>query len=327
MSRGSWLIAIALVLGCGTPAADNTAREEQKLPQAPSASDAAPRAPHVTFWITKDRPTLWTADWHELGPLLQVHLEWWVYYYTFPYNLPSAPEWRAEAKKILPTYQKAWDGRGTDLLNKAVSAGGIAFPYADMPPEMKEGPDKLRIALYLSAGVTGAYDMKSYPFYPYLSSYPVQANLLGRQWTTDDFVEFYMLHEILHWYLLHQPWLKRWTPTLDRLYRQYKDDPRYSDIMSGASLTTAGKPQVPGGDPYPALPFNMYNFLGHIHVFALMRTAYADEPATWKSVIARTKAFTGAVGDRYYGLSIDTVDAMSPADLGAVVAEVKASVD
>jgi hypothetical protein len=194
------------------------------------------------------------------------------------------------------------------------------FPIERMPADMRVG-EGVRIYLYLSPGVTGAYDMRSYPFYPYLSSYPVEANLLKRPWTTEDFTDFYMFHELLHWYLLDQPWLARWTPTLDRLYRRYLNDRAYSDIMSGATIVSAGQ-QTAGGDPYPTLPFNMYNFLGHIHVFALMRKTMSTEPGTFASVAERTKAFTGAVGDRYYALAVDVVSAMSDAELDATVGEI-----
>jgi hypothetical protein len=67
----------------------------------------------------------------------------------------------------------------------------------------------------------------------------------------------------------------------------------------------------------------MYNFLGHIHVFVLMKSVLApNEPDVWKSVMERSKAFTAAEGDRYYSLAVDTVDAMTPEELQAALGEI-----
>jgi hypothetical protein len=293
--------------------------EPAPAPPPPPPAQMPGKVPTVDFALTSDRPTNWVMDWKELQPLCDAHTQYWAYY---PGNFPSQPEWNTEAKMILPDYQAAWSSRGEDLVGRAIDAGGAPFPFTLIPDDMKTDTG-MKIMLYLSPGVTGAYDMRSYPFYTYLTSYPVEGNLLKRVWTKDDFTDFYFFHEMMHWYLLHQPWLAKWTPTLDRLYKQYKDDPNYSDINTGTVLIYAGA-QIDGGDAYPQLTFNMYNFLGHIHVFVLMKTVLASEPDTWKSVMERSKAFTAAEGDRYYSLAVDTVDAMTPDELQAALSEIVA---
>ena len=215
-----------------------------------------------------------------------------------------------DAETRLPEFQVHWssskgDARGQVLMRRIVEATGVPFPF-----------EQKTIKLYLCPGLGAAYQMGAYPFYPYLASVYADERL---RWTLRDFADLYMLHEILHWYLLYQPWLRVWTPNLEETYQQYLEmDPEFV----GGGVVFPPSPANPdiGKDAYPELHFNQVNLLGHLHLNAIRRTIYASEPEAWEYAKNREKQITQ---DPYYAGAIDFMEAQAPERVESWLDDVK----
>src|SRR5262249_24880849 len=129
-----------------------------------------------------------------------------------------------------------------------------------------------------------------------------------------DWTDFYMLHELGHWFTFDQPYLRKWTPFLDRLYKRYvANDPQF---LAGAVWVPATR-ATECGDAYPDIFINMNNLLSHVHFNGVRRPIL--EPEAWKYSREKQKSFTG---DRYYADSLDLIEAMPRAELDGVIQEI-----
>jgi hypothetical protein len=213
-----------------------------------------------------------------------------------------------EANKLLPDFAAAWDKsrpneRGTQLLHKIVDSTQTPFSFSEK-----------KLPLYLCPNQGSAYYMTHWPFYMYLSTtYPADAQ--ARRLTKRDWTDFYMLHEVLHWFTFDQPYLRRWTPMLERVYQDFvRKDPNFLAGKVWVPARKAGK----CNDDHPAIYINMNNLLSHLHMNGIRRTILTQEE--WEYAKQAERKFTG--NERYYSASMEIVDAMSPKELTALVKEV-----
>jgi hypothetical protein len=220
-------------------------------------------------------------------------------------QLPQAV-WE-EAAALLPTYATAYDtsnpqARGTQLLRRMVEVTQTPFSFT-----------RKTLPLYLCPNLLAAYNMVEWPFYPYLSTLYAPEDQAQR-WTLRDWTDLYMLHELGHWFTFDQPYLRKWTPVLDRTYRQFSaSDPQF---LAGAVWVPATK-ATQCRDAYPDIYINMNNLLSHLHINGLRRTIL--EPDAWEYVKSREKALTG---DHYYAASIDLVEAMPGTEVAGLLQEI-----
>ena len=218
-------------------------------------------------------------------------------------NLPDTV-WK-EAQALLPVFQKAWNTRGNDLLKRMLKISKVPFIF-----------DKKTVKLYLCPGLAGAYNMKAYPFYPYLKTvYGTQA------WPVEAFTDWYMFHELIHWYLLEQPSTRKWTPLFNKYYYKYVNS-------TGYDLPPVVLPEVMANVTYdidhqPEQKFNMVNFIGHLHMNALRYKVLNQEPGKWEFVKLWEKAVTA---DDYYGHALDIMDTLAinnPSEIDEFIQEIQ----